>query len=76
MYDPDFDPLDDLHQLMVAVAAQHQQIELLIDAMNNHTNAIQNINRALKVARHQMVLMENRINEIDQATTGDRPRRQ
>lgn len=76
MFDPDFDPLDDLHQLMMAVTAQYKQIELLIEATNNHTTAIQNINRALKVARHQLVLMENKLNDINPATESDRPRRQ
>lgn len=71
MIDPNFDPLEDLNNLMVAVTAQHQQIDILIKTINQHNLAIQNINNALRVAKNQMILMENRINEINARTANN-----
>lgn len=69
MIDPDFDPLEDLHNVMMAVSAQHHQIDLLIKVINEHNVAIESINRAMTVAKNQMLLMEKRLNEINTAST-------
>lgn len=76
MLDPDFDPLEDLHNVMLAVSAQHYQIDQLIKVMNEHNRAIQNINNALRVSKNQIALMEKHIYEIKQATARDCPGQQ
>jgi len=76
MLDPDFDPLEDLQNLTLAVSGQHIQIDILIKAMNEHNRAIQNINSAIKIVRHQIILMEKHIDDLKQATTSDRQRRE
>ena len=75
MIDPNFDPLQDLEDLMAAVTHQNQQIQSLIKACNQQNRAIQNLNGALDIAKKQISLMELYINEINSTTTNHRPRR-
>lgn len=76
MLDPNFDPLEDLITLMKLATAQHHQIDTLIEALNEHNRAIQNINNVLKITKHQLMLMETSINDIKQTTTSNRQRRE
>ena len=75
MYDPDFDPLADLHQLIMEVATQHAQIQGLTKCVNEQNIAIKNLTKAMKMMRDQVVALEAEQYAVDTSTTNHRPRR-
>ena len=75
MFDPDFDPLDDLHQLTLTVAEQHRTIQGLVNVLNDHNASIKHLNNALRVLKQQVIVLESRLNETNRSTTDPRPLR-
>lgn len=64
MYDPGFDPLNDLNYCMSLLEVQRQQIDLLMKISHQQQLAIDNLNKALSVAGKRLVYMEQFLNEI------------
>ena len=72
MFDPNFDPLDDLHQLTLTVAEQHRTIQGLVNVLNDHNVSIKNQNNAIRVLKQQVIILEGRLNETNHSTTNHR----
>lgn len=76
MFDPDFDPLQDLHQCMIAIARQQEVLDVLIKTQNTILQNQQKQNHLISTTRHLIDRMQRQLDEIKSASTTDRPRRE
>ncbi len=76
MFDPSLDPYEDLRQCMIAIAHQQQILDTLIKTHNTILQNQQKQNHLISTTRHLIERLQKQLNEIKQAPTDDRPRRE
>lgn len=76
LFDPNFDPLEDLNQCMVAIARQQQVLDVLIKTQNTILQNQQKQTHLISTTRHLIDRMQRQLDEIKSASTTDRPRRE
>lgn len=75
MFDPDFDPLNDLEQCIMMIAHQQRVIDSLLKTQNIMLDNQQKLNQMVANTRHSIDILQTQINEVKQTTTNNRPRR-
>ena len=76
MFDPDFDPLEMLYKTHDLLQSQQTTVMSLIDAYNRLNKLNFEMARTNALLTNKIIILEDRINAIEQTAANDRKRRE
>jgi ribosome-associated translation inhibitor RaiA len=76
MFNPDFDPLQDLQQCMIVIAKQQEILDVLIKTHKTILSNQQKHTHLISTTRHLIDRLQRQLDEIKSQPTTDRPRRE